>query len=964
MNNFKAEAITAIMRRRLYAKGMRRTPLFKAITGVLAVNMTFMGMAPVALAGNLPEMTSGYGPGMTVDGNKLTIDSTAGSSFTWDQGFNIGQGYSVEFNGISVAVNKDTSGNLSSIMGSLFSSGAVYILNPNGILFGSSAVVDVQGLVAAAVGSVGKGPEGDFIFSKLGSGNVVNQGKINAGGFAYLVGKSVENSGSISAKEVALAAFGGTGADSLTIASAGNGAKITFNIPEGAIADGSGGEVISKGEIKGSQEGSIDIHNAGVVNRAMATPITYNGDDVEINIAGANVEIESAAIGKKVTITGTQSVFIGTMAGDDVEVKATDGNVSVTAKDDLTVYNGAKIEAIKDQSDGGDVSLTAENGTITLGGTITANGGAGELTLKSAGEIQQTGGAVTAGELILDAAGQDIKLTSANNDFGKAHGKAANIYLKDANDIEITGIESSGTEVLVNAKKVITISDAVDATGASVVLKSDEDKVNVNATVKAKNLGIESKGNLSIPAAAEVSGNTVLRSNEGKIDLTGQQNPLKVAAYGKTGIDVGTADNLTILGDTIVTAGGVSVNANGLQSGAALKIDAQSLSGESISSVNDVTLNVAGDYTVSSTSAGGKLDLDVGGSAKVSSISGGSIDADVSGAMDASSISAGGLADIYAGGNLRFNTLSAGTLKADAGGIDAGRATVGGKADINSRGSINDNGSQINARSLTMTASGDIGSSGKPINFQTKTIEKISGNNVYLNDTTKNDHVSLGTIEARGDLSLTAKDIGGADGTSGGYSDGNDSKDNLISGRNMALNVGGYLGDASKPIGLRAGGDLTLDGGNMNLNPALLIHLIFNGKLLGGLTYKWPYGFVIDKGVFVAGNQQKIREINRALAFTVNTPELKSTQGVFGEPAFIHQGMAVSDATSMGIVNGLSLNEVNYYGTFADIEYASELRDWSPSVNPHEGPLAKKIEELGEKRSLQPDIKNLADSAK
>ena len=106
MNNFKAEAITAIMRRRLYAKGMRRTPLFKAITGVLAVNMTFMGMAPVALAGNLPEMTSGYGPGMTVDGNKLTIDSTAGSSFTWDQGFNIGQGYSVEFNGISVAVNK------------------------------------------------------------------------------------------------------------------------------------------------------------------------------------------------------------------------------------------------------------------------------------------------------------------------------------------------------------------------------------------------------------------------------------------------------------------------------------------------------------------------------------------------------------------------------------------------------------------------------------------------------------------------------------------------------------------------------------------------------------------------------------------------------------------------------------------------------------------------------------------
>ncbi|MBR4611287.1 MAG: hypothetical protein IKO40_01090, partial [Kiritimatiellae bacterium] len=303
-------------------------------------------------------------------------------------------------------------------------------------------------------------------------------------------------------------------------------------------------------------------------------------------------------------------------------------------------------------------------------------------------------------------------------------------------------------------------------------------------------------------------------------------------------------------------------------------------------------------------------------------------------------------------------------LKADAGGIDAGRATVGGKADINSRGSINDNGSQINARSLTMTASGNIGSSGKPINFQTKTIEKISGNNVYLNDTTKNDHVSLGTIEARGDLSLTAKDIGGANGTGGGYLDNNGNAANLVSVGNMSLDVGGYLGDASDPLELTAGGDLTLDGGNMNLNPALLIHLIFNGKLLGGLTYKWPYGFVIDKGVFVAGNQQKIREINRALAFTVNTPELKSTQGVFGEPAFIHQGMAVSDATSMGIVNGLSLNSIDYLGTFDEITKSEKLDSWSPPADALEGPLAAKIRGLLDNPPSQPDIKNLADSAK
>ena len=531
MNNFKAEAITAIMRRRLYAKGMRRTPLFKAITGVLAVNMTFMGMAPVALAGNLPEMTSGYGPGMTVDGNKLTIDSTAGSSFTWDQGFNIGQGYSVEFNGISVAVNKDTSGNLSSIMGSLFSSGAVYILNPNGILFGSSAVVDVQGLVAAAVGSVGKGPEGDFIFSKLGSGNVVNQGKISAGDFAYLVGKSVENSGSISAKEVALAAFGGTGADSLTIASAGNGAKITFNIPEGAIADGSGGEVISKGEIKGSQEGSIDIHNAGVINRAMATPITYNGDDVEINIAGANVEIESAAIGKKVTITGTKSVFIGTTAGDDVEVKATDGNVIVTAYDDLTVYDGAKIEAIKDQSDGGDVSLTAENGTITLGGTITANGGAGELTLNAGTKaIEQTGGTITAGDTTLT--GGAITLAQDGNTFGNitVNNGTGDISIKENDSIVIASAAHIGSLALNAGANSISQNGSIqlitsgnykgnlDLTGGAITLENAENRFNGIVVRNGEgNVSIAEGTDLQVTSIKRTSGNVTLNAGNNKI---------------------------------------------------------------------------------------------------------------------------------------------------------------------------------------------------------------------------------------------------------------------------------------------------------------------------------------------------------------------------------------------------------------------------------------------------------------
>ena len=215
-----------------YGSNRKRTFLFKGIISLLIIEMFFIGAFPMTvIAGNLPEMSGGYKHGMTVNGQTLTIDASAGNRFVWDHGFNIGADYSVRFEGIKTAINKDTSGNLSSILGSLYSDGAVYLLNPNGILFGAGSKVNVRGLVAAAVGDVEESPDG-LIFSKLGTGTVINEGNISAGDFAYLVGSSVKNSGAIQASEIALAAYGNKGADSVIIASHENGAVITFNLSD------------------------------------------------------------------------------------------------------------------------------------------------------------------------------------------------------------------------------------------------------------------------------------------------------------------------------------------------------------------------------------------------------------------------------------------------------------------------------------------------------------------------------------------------------------------------------------------------------------------------------------------------------------------------------------------------------------------------------------------------------------
>ena len=47
--------------------------------------------------------------------------------------------------------------------------------------------------------------------------------------------------------------------------------------------------------------------------------------------------------------------------------------------------------------------------------------------------------------------------------------------------------------------------------------------------------------------------------------------------------------------------------------------------------------------------------------------------------------------------------------------------------------------------------------------------------------------------------------------------------------------------------------------------------------------------------------------VSNVVSFTVETPELKSRQGVFGSPLFIHTDMDVSESASIGSVDYISM---------------------------------------------------------
>jgi len=99
-----------------------------------------------------PTVVSGQAS-FAASGNTLTVTNTPGAIINW-QGFSIGANEITRFNqqsASSAVLNRVISNNPSSILGTLQSNGRVFLINPNGIVFGAGSVVDVAGLVASTL---------------------------------------------------------------------------------------------------------------------------------------------------------------------------------------------------------------------------------------------------------------------------------------------------------------------------------------------------------------------------------------------------------------------------------------------------------------------------------------------------------------------------------------------------------------------------------------------------------------------------------------------------------------------------------------------------------------------------------------------------------------------------------------------------------------------------------------------
>src|SRR6187200_1528559 len=125
----------------------------KAKLMFLAVAAAFADTASAQALPTGPSVASGNGTATTTTtGSAMTVTTSQRAIIDWTT-FNIGNGASVQFvqpGATSIAVNRvGLGGGASAIDGTLNANGHVMLLNPNGVMFGATAAVNVAGLIAS-----------------------------------------------------------------------------------------------------------------------------------------------------------------------------------------------------------------------------------------------------------------------------------------------------------------------------------------------------------------------------------------------------------------------------------------------------------------------------------------------------------------------------------------------------------------------------------------------------------------------------------------------------------------------------------------------------------------------------------------------------------------------------------------------------------------------------------------------
>ena len=668
-------------------------------------------------------------------GNTMTVQQNTNKlAINWNS-FNIGAGNTVVFrqpSSSAVALNSVLGSNPSQIYGNLQANGQVFLINPNGVLFGKTAQVSVGSLFASTlpinVSAFMQGG-GSYTFSRNaggGAGQVINQGQLKAvnGGFVVLASNKVINSGTINATLGTVALASGDSV-TLNLDNAGglsvnvNAATLGALIQNQGLIEADGGQVLLTARGVGMLQANV-MNLSGVLDaRSIGSKngkIVIDGGDASQGDSGS-VSLVKASVDASGANAGEQGGAV-TITGPHINLQGSAINVSGNAGGGIAlVGGGAHGEGPLTRA-----LTTTVDADSSIDASATNNGNGGTVVLWSDEETDFDGAILGRGGMLggnggwVETSSEGAVHFRGNVTTRAPHGTQGTLLLDPLN-IVIGNGSSNPTPV-----NWTDVSCATDVTSNITIGMAD-----LSAQLNGTSIQLVARNNITDQAGVSVTGTTgTLIFQAGNVSLTGAYNVAGGLVFNVTGS--------ALVAGVISGAGGVT------QAGTGTTILAANNTYSGLTAINAGTLQVGNGGTTGSLGTGNVTDsanltFNVSGTTLVSGL--------ISGA--GSLTQAGTGTTILAANNTYSGTttISAGTLQVSNGGTSGRLGT----------GNVIDNAALVFNASSPTTVTSLISGTGSLTQAGTGALV-LAANNTYSGGTTINAGTTLqvGNAGAAGNL--------------------------------------------------------------------------------------------------------------------------------------------------------------------------------------------------------------------
>jgi filamentous hemagglutinin family protein len=501
------------------------------------IGLAAPGLAQIVPDGTLGAESSILTPNLVIrGGNADRIDGgvrQGGNLFHSFSSFNVGDGQRLYFanpTGIETIFTRVTGNTLSNINGTLGVDGAasLFLLNPNGILFGQNARLDLQGsFVGTTANSIRFGDQGTFsatnpqtvplltiqpsalVFTQVNSGKIASESiapvgqspigrnllglRVPDGQNLLLIGGDVEINGK--GKDGGLNAQGGRielggliGAGEIAFdpqfrlsfsANAVRSNLVLDNTARISVRGNGGGDIAVNSETLTADGGGRLV--AGTEGPGNAGNIIVNANKLDLSANGLEFDAGSAGV--------LSNQVLGNSAGNG-------GDIIVNTNSLLLSSNATINTAVLGKGNGGKIIINAKDSIVLNRGYIAAP------VLKNAigtsGEIYLTTGSLS----LLNGSQID------SNTLGK--GSAGNIQIAANDQVLVDGFRS---DKKISSSIVSTVKEGGQGNSGNISLSTGSLVISNGGTIKATSEGEGNAGNIRVAARDYISLDGTQRNN-------------------------------------------------------------------------------------------------------------------------------------------------------------------------------------------------------------------------------------------------------------------------------------------------------------------------------------------------------------------------------------------------------------------------------------------------------------------